>query len=390
MPVKKGEQVEAGIWRKAVGKGYVAEVFYRDPVTRRRIREQKTVHRLDLAREWRQARKTDAFRGEIRGQKERPRILFSRFVLQYWAAWAADRKPSTVRGEWRRLDGILNPYFGTRYLDTISRKDIEEFLTKRRDGSLADRVAMKRRNRRRGGVSSATTNRDLCRLKNMFRYAVNWGYLDSNPAIGIRQARERMRHPEYLGAEEVRGFLTHAEPEHRPVFLTAVYTGMRYGEIMALEWRDVVWTWDRLAIRDTKNGEDRFVPMNAQVRSALLGLLPADVDLHRLAGSRDAVFVNDRTGNPYRDLRKAMRRALDAAGITRHIRFHDLRHTTGSHLAMNGATEREIAEVLGHRDPTVTRRYAHLSPAHVKGVIDRLDFTAEKDTEATSPTRVAQ
>ena len=83
-----------------------------------------------------------------------------------------------------------------------------------------------------------------------------------------------------------------------------------------------------------------------------------------------------------------MRHALDKAKVKRHIRFHDLRHTTGSHLAMSGATEREIGEVLGHKDPKMSRRYSHLSPDHIKGVVDRLDFTSgrteNEDTKKVS------
>jgi integrase len=61
----------------------------------------------------------------------------------------------------------------------------------------------------------------------------------------------------------------------------------------------------------------------------------------------------------------------DAAKLT-NFRFHDLRHTTGSYLAMSGATEREIMEVLGHRTAVMARRYSHLSPHHVAGVVERM------------------
>ena len=81
MANKKGEKVEAGIWKNFTGKGYVAEISYSDPQTGRRVREQKSVNRLDLARDWRQTRKADALRGEIKGKKEsfRP-IRFKAFT----------------------------------------------------------------------------------------------------------------------------------------------------------------------------------------------------------------------------------------------------------------------------------------------------------------------
>jgi len=111
--------------------------------------------------------------------------------------------------------------------------------------------------------------------------------------------------------------------------------------------------------------------------------------LEKVKEEAGAVFVNPGTGKPYNDIRKAMRRALDKAGVERHIRFHDLRHTTGSHLAMNGATEREIGEVLGHKDPKMSRRYSHLSPDHIQGVVDRLNFTSDR-TKKEDTVKVSQ
>jgi integrase len=153
---------------------------------------------------------------------------------------------------------------------------------------------------------------------------------------------------------------------------------MRFGEIMGLEWEDVDFTWRRITLRNTKNNETRYVPMNPLLKETL----------EEMHGGKGRVFSNPETGKPYNDIRKAMRRALRKAGVERHIRFHDLRHTTGSHLAMTGATEREIGEVLGHKDPKMSRRYSHLSPSHIQGVVDRLNFSKsgeiKNDTEKVS------
>ena len=99
------------------------------------------------------------------------------------------------------------------------------------------------------------------------------------------------------------------------------------------------------------------------------------MSLENLEDSETKVFVNPVTGKPYKDLRKPMKKALTAAGITRPFKFHGLRHTTGSHLSMSGATEREIGEILGHKDPKMTRRYSYLAPSHMLEVVDRLNFS---------------
>jgi hypothetical protein len=81
----KGEQVEPGIWRQPDGKpGYLAEINYADPSTGKRVRERKSIHRIDLAREWRQTRKADALRGEVRRRKDEPKPkTFRKFADEY-------------------------------------------------------------------------------------------------------------------------------------------------------------------------------------------------------------------------------------------------------------------------------------------------------------------
>ena len=385
MAIKKGEKVkdERDIWELEDESGYLVDICVTDPITKKRLRMRKKARKLKQARKWR-----DDFRYKIKDKefqedRAQQKITFTKFADEYYEEWHGKVQPSTRKSEKSRIDGVLKAYFGKMQIHTITRKDIETFLRKRRDGSLVDLVAQGRRNNRKGGVSVASTNRDLCRIKNMFKYAVNWKYLKENPALGIPQEKEKIPEAEYLKAEEVAAFLDAAEVAYRPIFVTAIYTGIRYSKIMGLQWQDVVWDFNYLAVRDPKNDEDRYVPMNKAVRAALMRIIPKEIKgeadwKERLAECEDLVFVNPATGKPFVDVRKAMRRALDKIKVTRHIRFHDLRHTTGSHLAMNGATEREIGEVLGHKDPKMSRRYSHLSPSHTQSVIDRLDFTPQK------------
>ena len=69
-------------------------------------------------------------------------------------------------------------------------------------------------------------------------------------------------------------------------------------------------------------------------------------------------------------IRKAFQKALRLAGIE-NFKYHDLRHTCASHLAMNGATQGELMEILGHRSPAMTRRYAHFSKVHIAQVLQK-------------------
>jgi integrase len=84
------------------------------------------------------------------------------------------------------------------------------------------------------------------------------------------------------------------------------------------------------------------------------------------------------------DIRKAWENARNAAGL-KDFRFHDLRHSTASYLAMNGASLVEIAEVLGHRTLQMVRRYAHLSESHVKDVVGRMNTRYLGPSEGDQP-----
>ena len=81
------------------------------------------------------------------------------------------------------------------------------------------------------------------------------------------------------------------------------------------------------------------------------------------------------------ELRKSWETTLRRARIE-NFKFHDLRHTTASYLAMDGATGPEIAEVLGHKDLQMVKRYAHLSKAHITGVLARMNHARLGATEA--------
>lgn len=213
----------------------------------------------------------------------------------------------------------------------------------------------------------------------MFKRAVAWGYLDSNPLAGVRQGKVQREEAEYLSREEVAGLLD-ACPDHlRPLITVAVNTGMRWGELMALEWWDVDFERGFITVRDPKNRETRHVPMNAAVREAL--------ELHRrkqaeqVGGIISHVFANPETGKPWNDIRKSYRDALKDAGIDRRVTFHGLRHTAASHLVMAGVDLRTVGKILGHKTAQITLRYAHLAPDFLKGAVDRLDFSMPEQGE---------
>jgi integrase len=375
MAYKKGESVEHGIWRLAEDKGYLVEVSVTCADTGKRIRKRKTIGRLDLARAWRDTVRADGIRGEITKEEKRKEITFKDFAERYLQAWAPSRKPNTVRTETQRIRNILNPQFGTRYLHTLTRQEVEVYLAKRRDGEIGPRLGKI--------MTPASCNRELCRIKNMLKKAVDWGYLKANPVESLKQEREYVREADFLSGDEVGRLIAACDAQLRPIIVVAAYTGLRLGELMRLEWRDVDVARGQLTVRDTKNGDTRYVP----VAETVLRIL----DEHRASQTRDlgaiarGVFVNVKTGKPFRDFRKRYRSALRRAGIDRHFTFHGLRHTAASHLVMSGSDLRTVGAVLGHRTPQMTLRYAHLSPGYLRDAAKRLDayFGGNEDQRAS-------
>lgn len=221
-------------------------------------------------------------------------------------------------------------------------------------------------------VSAWTVRNELTVLRHMLRLAHRkWSYLDRVPEIELPQApRGRTR---YLTEGEITKLLNSCA-QSRNIHLTsivtlAINTGMRKNEIMGLKWERIELDKDlgfnaRITLYETKNGEPRGVPLNKAAGAALTALEP---DPDKRIGS---VFKRS-DGEDWGQIRTAFEKAVERAGLS-DFRFHDLRHTAASHLAMRGRTLKEIQEILGHKSFSMTLRYAHLSPRHLRTALESL------------------
>ena len=232
----------------------------------------------------------------------------------------------------------------------------------------------------------ATVVRYLAALSNVFTIAVNeLEWLEDSPMRKVTKPKEPRGRVRFLSEDTIEsdGNVIEGErtrllkacqkssnPYLYPVVVLALSTGMRQGEIMGLKWEDVDLHQGRITLHETKNGERRVVPLVGKALELLkehsrvrrLGtplLFPSKVKKH-----------SPGEGVTYKpiDLRAPWEAALKDAGID-DFRFHDLRHSAASYLAMNGASLAEIAEVLGHKTLQMVKRYAHLSEAHTAGVV---------------------
>ena len=157
-----------------------------------------------------------------------------------------------------------------------------------------------------------------------------------------------------------------ASPQDGAIYLTAAFTGLRRGELIALRWRDVDFAGHVIRVRASylnghlttpKSGKVRAVPMAPDVAQALARL----GDREHNTGDDDLVFVGDWGG--YVDARALTRRYLKALkhADLRRLRFHDLRHTFGTRMIAK-ADIRRVQEWMGHADVQTTMKYLHYAP----------------------------
>jgi integrase len=185
----------------------------------------------------------------------------------------------------------------------------------------------------------------------------------------VRKPKEPRGRVRFLSDDERTRLLTACQESRNPYLYIAVIivlsTGARKMEILGLCWSDVDLQQGCIFLQQTKNGDRRVLLLTGYA----LGLMQR----HAKAGRTDTslVFPN-KTGSKPRSIRNAWENAVKRAGID-NCHYHDWRHSAASSLLMNGASLAEIGEILGHKTPQMTKRYAHLSESHSRSVVARMN-----------------
>lgn len=209
--------------------------------------------------------------------------------------------------------------------------------------------------------SSTTVVRYIASLSHAFSIAVKeWEWMDENPVCKINKPKLPQGRIRFLNESEKNRLLEACKQSNSvylyPIVVLALSTGMRKGEILTLTWDDIDFERGAILLQSTKNGERRLVP--------LIGLSLQLIK--KLNATRKGMLVFPSPNNPNQplDIRSAWENTLRKAGII-NFKFHDLRHTAASYLAMNNASLIEIGTLLGHKTVQMTKRYAHLSNSHL-------------------------
>jgi len=259
------------------------------------------------------------------------------------------RKPSTLRGYRSIIEHHLLPAFGSMPLEDLTTEQIESWI------AMVD-------------GAPRTRNKLLVALHGILKRAQKVYGLPRNPAAEIEKfPQTRSGDIEVYSPEEAWALVRAAASEQdAAIYLTAAFTGLRRGELLALRWHEVDFAGETIRVRQSyyngalttpKSGKVRSVPMAPEVAKALAklgqrGYATEDDDL---------VFLGEQ--GAYVDgsaLRRRYDAAVKAAGL-RPLRFHDLRHTFGTRMIAK-ADIRRVQEWMGHADVQTTMKYLHYAP----------------------------
>jgi integrase len=289
-----------------------------------------------------------------------PEPLFEDHARRYVDYSRRQHSASTHRTRRSLVEAKLVPFFEGRRLSDIGVQDVEALLA------------------RSGDLSPATRNRILSALSALLAYAVRLGYLGRNVAASIPRAPEDVMALPLVPLEKQQVLLEAIPPEKRLLFLAALDTGARLGELLELRWSDIDWEVGALRVRRSKSRRPRIVRASRRLTRALR----ASAGAHDDPGScifADAIGAD---GGLRWAWRASLRRAARAIG--HRLRFHDFRHLAAINLVRAGLDLPTIQAHLGHRHLVSTLRYAayadETASARAARTLDRLH-----GEEAASP-----
>jgi len=215
-------------------------------------------------------------------------------------------------------------------------------------------------------LSNASINRHKAAISGALTYALRKGYIKTNPARIIPSLPENNERTRFLSEAERTRLFRSCRNSHWDklylIVLLAITTGARKGELTRLRWNDIDFDRRTAYVATTKNGQPKVLP--------LTGSVIKELQLFN-KNNNSLIFASKVKKEVAYCFTKPWKKALKDAEI-KDFRFHDLRHSCASYLAQSGASLLEIADVLGHKQISVTKRYAHLCIEHKSSLINRV------------------
>jgi integrase len=291
--------------------------------------QSKTFETYDDAAAWARMIENEMDRGVFVSRKEAESTTLGEALERYESEKTSLKKGASQ--ERHRIAMFKRSALADRFLASIRSTDIAKY----RDKRLKE------------GKSPFTVNNEMILLSSLFNVAAKeWGLESLNNPVAkvarpkLPRGRDRRLHE---GEEEA---LLEALPDSiKPVFIVALETAMRLGEITRMEWKNVNLKRRTVTLEDTKNGESRMVPLSTRAVS-VFNALPRQIN------GRVFNISPNHVSKTFHDTCKKSE-IVD-------LRFHDLRHEATSRLFEKGFNPMEVASITGHKTLQMLKRYTHL------------------------------
>ncbi len=257
---------------------------------------------------------------------------------------------------WRSTQSYLDQlkkFFGSYTLAEINPALIDDF----------------KQMRKAKGVKPATINRQLSIMRRMLNLAKKrWLWIKEVPPIEMEPKADKKR-TRHLSFEEFHKLLNCCDNWLKDIVAVAAWTGMRQGNIIHLKRTQVNLVARTITLEgeETKNGEKLVIP----IATPALEVLKRAMKVVNIK-SPYIFYREDNRPHYKREIQRAIKKALDLAGIE-DFRFHDLRHCFASWNRQAGVDIDTLADLMGHKDTRMTRRYAHITPVHLTSAVGLLE-----------------
>ncbi len=303
---------------------------------------------------------------ETTGQVIQKDVTVKEFCELWFDEVAHGRKsPKTIKGYHSTINQYLIPTLGNiklKFIEYNHARKVENFIL-------------------RSGKTNRTVNKNMMNFKTIMNDAEKMGYIFKNKIRGYKELKQKSRDLSYWTKEEVKQFLdyTRDHDELHDLYELTLNTGLRLGEVVGLCWDKVDFEGNQLVIsrsmkregliENTKSGKTRYIPMNDKVRAILKNRLKTQM--------RGPFIFSKEDGTPVRYDHITQRNFKPSqinSGVSKIIRFHDLRHTFASHFVMNGGDIYMLKELLGHNEIQTTMIYAHLDKEFMQRACEFISF----------------
>jgi len=329
-----------------------------------RYRKKSPVNSKQGAKDFEALIRQKLARGEsIEEERTEKKQLFSEFAWYWFETYA---KTNNKHSEILNKEGILRvhlvPFFGKTKLDCISNQLVEKY----------------KREKQKTRLCNKSINNHLTVLRKCLDTALEWQILDNTPRVKLLKTPPSKF--DYLNESEYKLLLNNSSGNLHDMILLALNTGLRFGELIALTWKDVDFEKRLLTINkaiakgalgSTKSNKNRYIPLTDSVIEM--------IKQRRIKSNgknikdNDLIFFEDNSFLVQARYVKRLHKLCRDLKFRR-IGWHVLRHTFASHLAQKGISLKAIQELLGHSDIKTTMRYAHLSPRELRQAVDVLSF----------------